>query len=189
VKLAYFTVPGRGETDAFVVEIAKAFEAQGLRIAGTVRERPVETGAHPCDMTLRVLPAGPVFRISQPLGTASRGCRLDGGAIESISAQVEKRLPGADLLVVNKFGKAEAQGRGLCDAIIGAIDFGIPTLIGVNQRNIPDFEVFSAGLAVRLSPDIRAVRAWYETPEVPQGVTRHSKTASPRPARMSARQV
>lgn len=170
MKLAYISIPGRGETDAFIAEVAKALEAQGLRLAGTSRSGEIDAGGHPCDMDLRVLPDGPVFRISQPLGKGARGCRLDGGIIESIAAEVEARLSGADLLVVNKFGKQESQGRGLCPAISMALELGIPTLVGVNEMNIPDFRTFSDGVAELLAPDQHAIRAWYRKAQAPRAL-------------------
>lgn len=83
--------------------------------------------------------------------------------METIAAEVEARLSGADLLMVNKFGKPEAQGRGLCPVILRAMESGIPTLVGVNEMNTPIFQAFSDGMAEALRPDLRSVRDWYET--------------------------
>lgn len=157
MKLAYVTAPGRGMTDDLIAGAVHLLEAHGVRLTGTVRAKPVEPGAHPCDMDLRVLPDGPRFRISQPLGAGSRGCRLDAEVIEAIAAAVEARLPTADLLIVNKFGKQEAHGRGLCPAIAKAIEIGIPVLVGVNQMTLPDFDAFSAGTAVHLPSDLHTL--------------------------------
>lgn len=161
MQLAYITMPGRGAVDEFIAEVVKTFERDGLRMAGTVREKPADLQGHPCDMDLRVLPDGPVFRISQPLGSGARGCRLDTSVIESIAAAVEARLHDAHILIINKFGKQEAQGRGLCPAISRAMELGVPTLIGVNKMNGPDFCAFSDGIAEPLPPEMHAVREWY----------------------------
>lgn len=154
-------------TDTLIAQAVKEFELDGLRLAGTVRARPVDPHAHPCDMELRVLPDGPVTRISQALGSGSKGCRLDGGVIESIAAAVEARLGAADLLIINKFGKQEAQSRGLCPAIGMALEMRIPTLVGVNKMNRTDFMAFSAGMAEPLPPELRAVRAWFDRVRTP----------------------
>lgn len=82
--------------------------------------------------------------------------------METIAAEVEARLSGADLLIVNKFGKQEAQGRGLCPAISRAMEWGIPTLVCVNELNTPIFQTFSDGMAEALLPDLRSVRDWYD---------------------------
>ena len=161
MSFAYVTVPGSGRLDDLVTELVASFEDDGLRLAGTVRARPADPSGHPCDMDLRVLPDGPGFRISQPLGPGARGCRLDQAALEAIASAVEARLHGADLLIVNKFGKLEAQGRGLCPAIALAIERGMPTLVGVNALNLGDFQAFSGGLAEPLAADIRTIRAWW----------------------------
>lgn len=168
MTLACVTMPGRGRTDDVIAQVAQQLAAEGVRLAGVVRDRPVEAGAHPCDMDLRVLVDGPVFRISQRLGPQARGCRLDGGVMETIAALVEARVPGAQLLIVNKFGKQEMLGRGLCPAISLAVEAGIPTLVGVNQVNAPDFMAFAGGLAEPLSPDPQSVCAWFENLPAPR---------------------
>lgn len=163
MKLAYVTVPGRGMIDDLIAEVVGAFEDDGLRLAGTARVKPADPSGHPCDMDLRVLPDGPGFRISQPLGRMAKGCRLDGGVIEAIASAVEEHMHRADLLIVNKFGKLEAQGRGLCSAITMAMEMGIPTLVGVNEMNVPEFNAFSDGAAEVLRPDLRAILDWYKS--------------------------
>ena len=162
MHLAYISVSGRGMTDGLIAEVVEAFKKDGVRLAGAVRARPVDPEGHPCDMDLQVLPDGPDFRISQPLGSGARGCRLDGGVIESIAAAVEARFHSADLLIINKFGQQEAQGRGLCPAILMAMQMRIPTLVGVNQMNTPGFMAFSDGMADPLPPELQAVREWYD---------------------------
>lgn len=167
MKLACVTVPGRGGTDELVAAMVESWARDGLRLAGTVRAGPADPSGHPCDMDLRVLPDGSRFRISQPLGRHARGCRLDGGVIAAIAAEVEARLPGADILVVNKFGKLEAQGRGLCPAIAMALEAGIPALVGVNEMNLPDFFAFAGGSAEVLKPDRASIGRWFRRARPP----------------------
>ena len=159
-RLAFVTVPGRGRIDDCLVAVAGLLQAEGVRLAGTVRAGPVEDAAHRCDMDLRVLPRGQVHRISQDLGRHARGCRLDGGVIEAIAAEVEAGLAGADLLVINKFGKLESQGRALAPAIGRALDLGMPVLVGVNAMNLSGFLLFAEGLAVALSAEPPVVLRW-----------------------------
>src|SRR3546814_12857392 len=77
-----------------------------------------------CDMDLRLLPDGPVVRISVDRGAEARGCRLDAGAVEQSVLWVAGTLESAELLVVNKFGKQEAEGKGLSGTIAEALDHG-----------------------------------------------------------------
>lgn len=160
MKIAYVTLSGRGLIDDCIAEAVAVLEARGLRLAGTVRVLPSDPHSHACDMDIRVLPDGPSRRISQPLGSQSRGCRLDTGVIETLSVAVEARLTGADLLVVNKFGKQEGSGRGLCQAIAMAVEAGIPVLVGVNGLNLPEFLTFASGEASQLEGTPEAIVSW-----------------------------
>ncbi len=158
--IGYVSLAGRGRIDDCLSRTVRLLEGEGWRLAGTVRKAPADIGAHPCDMDLRVLPDGPLLRISQRLGSQARGCRLDGEAIENIAFEVEKRLDGADALIVNKFGKQEGTGRGLCAAIATALETGIPVLVGVNALNLPDFVNFVGEPAQPLEPDPETIRDW-----------------------------
>ena len=160
MDIAFVTTQGRGLIDDCLAEVVAHLQHRGVKLCGTVRALPVDHHAHPCDMDLRVLPDGPLYRISQSLGSGSKGCRLYGGAIETLATEVEARLPRARLLVVNKFGKQESLGRGLRPAIAKALDLGIPVLVGVNALNLPDFIAFTDGLAVQFAAKPAAVLAW-----------------------------
>jgi hypothetical protein len=67
---------------------------------------------------------------------------------------------GADVLIVNKFGKHEAEGRGFRAVIAEALALDIPVIVGVNGLNMPGFEEFAGGLASRMPPDCEALAAW-----------------------------
>ena len=71
-------------------------------------------------------------------------------------------LSGAHLLIVNKFGKHEAEGRGFRNVIAEAVAMDIPVLVGLNTLNRPAFESFTQGLAVQLPSDHAALMAWVE---------------------------
>jgi hypothetical protein len=113
MNLAYTMAPGRGDTDLILFKLAKLLAARGLRCCGLVQINSERADAGPCDMDIQVLPDGAVLRISQDLGRSARGCRLDPTALETAVGLVSASLdPGADVLIVNKFGKHEAEGRG-----------------------------------------------------------------------------
>lgn len=160
MQLAYVSVSGRGATDEVLERAVTLLEAEGVPLAGTVQTNMHRPDRSKCDMDLRVLPDGPVLRISQDLGEAARGCRLDGGVLEEAVAEVMRRMDGAAVLVVNKFGKQEALGRGMVVAIAEALDRGLPVVVGVNGLNLPAFLEFAGGLAEKLPPDSRTIARW-----------------------------
>jgi hypothetical protein len=163
MKLAYTMAPGRGDTDLVLERLAAALAARGLRCCGTVQINSARADAGPCDMDVRVLPDVAILRISQDLGPQARGCRLDPAALETAVGLVAAGLSsGADLLIVNKFGKHEAEGRGFRDVIAEAVAMDIPVLVGLNVLNRPAFEAFAEGTAIKLPPEPAALMAWVE---------------------------
>lgn len=160
MKLAYVTLQGRGRTDALIAQVAALLEAEGVRLAGTVQSNYEREGRRKCDMDLRVLPDGPVVRISEDRGDLARGCTLDSGALEQTVHAVQQRLDGAEVLIVNKFGKREAEGRGLVPVIAEALDRGLPVLIGVNGLNLAAFLAFAGAEVSPLPADAEIVAAW-----------------------------
>lgn len=161
MKLGYITAAGRGEADCTLAGLAERLEGRGIRLAGTVQTNIQPAYGGRCDMDVRVLGGGPVIRISQSLGAEARGCRLDPAALEQAVGEVASRLhANIDLVIINKFGKHEAEGRGFRPLIADALERGIPILIAVNGLNMASFLDFTGGLAEELSPDLAAIEDW-----------------------------
>jgi nucleoside-triphosphatase THEP1 len=160
MKLAYVTLQGRGRTDALIAEVAFLLETEGVRLAGTVQSNHEREGRRKCDMDLRVLPDGPVVRISEDRGDLARGCTLDSGALEQTVLAVQQRLDGAEVLIVNKFGKREAEGKGLVPVIAEALERGLPVLIGVNGLNLAAFLAFADEEVTALPTEALSVVGW-----------------------------
>ena len=162
MKIAYTMASGRGDTDLLLYRLSEELSAKGVRCCGTVQIN-TNRAEGPCDMDVNVLPYGPTLRISQNLGTASRGCRLDPSALEEAVGLVAAELSrGADLLIINKFGKHEAGGRGFRNRIAEAISQDIPVLVGLNALNLPAFDGFTGGGALQIEAAIPEILDWYE---------------------------
>lgn len=157
MNIRYVSLKGRGQTDACVTAAVRVMQERGLRLAGTFA---LETEDPSCDMLLQVLPDGPVIRINQNLGRQAKGCRLNGGALEQAVMEVSVRANGAQVLVVNKFGKLEAAGRGYVPLIADALERGLPVLIGVSALNLADLLAFAGDLACELPEDPVAIADW-----------------------------
>lgn len=161
MKIAFVKAPGRGDVDLLLSAVADRLAAEGMRLVGTVQTNLDRPGGGPCDMDVRVLPDGPVLRISQYRGAAARGCRLDPEALEQAVALSTAALDrGAEALLVNKFGKHEAEGRGFRGLIAEALSRGLPVLCGLNDLNAAAFAEFAGGLAQELPNDAAALAAW-----------------------------
>ncbi len=160
MTLACVSLAGKGRTDACLMQAVALMSHYRLRLAGTVQSNPSRPDRPKCDMDMHVLPDGPVLRISEDRGAQARGCRLDAGALEAAVAATLERLDGADLLVVNKFGKHEAEGRGFVPVIAAALELDLPVLVGVNPLNYAAFHEFTGGMARDLPADPAAIVDW-----------------------------
>lgn len=160
MKLGYVTLPGRGETDQLLAELAARILQTGTRLAGTIQTNRERNCTHHCDMDLHVIPDGPVLRINQDLGAEATGCRLDAGALEAAVNAVAQRLGGAEALIVNKFGKHEAEGRGFRHLMGDALARGLPVIVGVNSQNMPAFLEYADGMAQPLPSEPDQIMIW-----------------------------
>ena len=160
MDLGYVSLPGRGANDAFLARIADLLRDRGMRLTGTVQINTGREGRRKCDMDLHILPHGPVIRITEDRGAAARGCILDAGALEQAVVEVSRHLPQAEVLLINKFGKQEAEGRGLAPVSAEALALGGPVLVGVNGLNLEAFDAFAGGLAQHLPAEEAGVLDW-----------------------------
>ena len=153
--------PSRGGTDLLLAAVATELAASGFSVCGTVQINSDRDDCTGCNMDVRVLPHGPTIRISQSLGKESKGCRLDPSALELAVGHTKENLAtGADVLIINKFGKHEAQGRGFREVIAEALSQDIPVIVGLNQLNEQAFKDFTSEVAVSLPPNIESAMSW-----------------------------
>ncbi|WP_417721823.1 DUF2478 domain-containing protein [Salipiger sp.] len=159
--LGYVVARRRGEVDGLIRAVAERLQAEGMPLAGAIQTN-VETGPlSKCHMDLQVLSGDAVVRISQNLGTLSRGCRLDADGLERAVGLVGAGLErGAALLIVNKFGKQEADGRGFRPVIAEALAAGVPVLTAVNAANLDAFLTYAEDLAEELPDEVGAMTEW-----------------------------
>ena len=161
MRLAYTMTTGRGTLDPLLHDVAREAMARGLRLAGIVQVNGDRPGCARCDMDAIVLPDGPVIRISQSLGPGARGCRLDAAGLETAVAAAEARLAqGADLLIVNKFGKQEAAGRGFRPLIATALEAGADVLLGVSALNLAALLAFTGDAAAAVPAERASLLRW-----------------------------
>jgi nucleoside-triphosphatase THEP1 len=150
--LGYITGGERGQADLVLASVAERLRQEGVTLAGVVQVNEEFDPARPCHMDLHVLTGAQVVRISQNLGALSKGCRLDPAGLEQAVGLVAQALErGADLLIVNKFGKQEADGRGFRPLIGQALAAGIPVLTALSTGNQTAFNQFADGLGVALT--------------------------------------
>ncbi|MHC8492189.1 DUF2478 domain-containing protein [Thalassospira sp. SM2505] len=144
--------------DDVLGEIAASIDAN--RIAGYVQKRRKDRDCGTL-VYVRNLRSGAEMPITKNRGAMAKGCKLDGDALSSLSEQLERDVETrCDLLIVARFGRSEADGRGLRDVISRALDLDIPVLVGVRDEYAPAWEEFHGGIADDLPLDATTIRNW-----------------------------
>lgn len=159
--LGYIPAQGRGGTNRLLGELVARLEESRWPLAGAIQINTARAQDQSCDMMLRVMGHDGQVRISQDLGQHASGCRLDTHGLETAVGLVAASLAtGPALLVVNKFGKAEAEGHGFRAVIGNALALGIPVLLSVHQPCMTSFLTYADGLAEELTPDLDSLQDW-----------------------------
>jgi hypothetical protein len=148
------------DPDRMLREFASDLMASGHRAVGLV-----QTGHHCTDapkLSATLVHTGEELQLFQDLGTCSTGCRLDVGQLLDAGAQVATAIDqGADLLIVNRFGRQEREGKGLSYLVERALSADIPVLIAVPSHRFADWIRFADGMSVKLRCNREALDAWW----------------------------
>ena len=159
--LGFVVAEGRGEADACLRELAGLLREAGLKVAGAVQSNVETDPAYTCKMDLHILTGSEVIRISQDLGTLSKGCRLDPDGLERAVGLVGASLEqNPEVLILNKFGKQELDGRGFRPVVAQALMAGIPVLTAVNAGNVAQFRDFAGDMCEQLPAETSVLKDW-----------------------------
>lgn len=157
--------------DAALREIALRLMERGARLAGLVQHNRPRPGRSRCDMILEDLTSGDLVGIAQDRGPHARGCALDLGQLATAIQTVRAGLAlGPDLVILNKFGKTEAEGGGLRPVIAEAVEAGVPLVIAVPWRNIEGWRAFVGDLAREVDLDRSGPEAVLASLEGPRAI-------------------
>lgn len=149
--------------DIRIETLAHHWRQQGLRLAGVVQHDIARPDRSRCDMQLELLETGERIALSEDRGAAARGCRMDHANLTHAALRVLRAVEGGeiDLLVINKFGKAESEGGGMREAIAVALEREIPVVIGVPMRNLDAWHAFADGFYLRVEGDVAVLDRWF----------------------------
>jgi len=134
--------------DRIISDLGYKIRDAGIAVAGIVQHNKFIRDRTRCDMEVEELASGIVLQISEDRGKEARGCRMDRGALLEAAGLLSASLESEpDILIINKFGKLEAEGRGLRETLSDAVQLGVPIVVGVPYRNIEQWRAFAGGLA------------------------------------------
>jgi nucleoside-triphosphatase THEP1 len=146
------------DPDAVLLDFATSLNTRGYHAIGMVQ------AGHCADSSLSavLLHSGEKLLLARDFDPAASGCRLDVDRLQSAGARIANALEaGADLLIVNRFGKRERDGKGLGYLIDRALKADTPVVIAVSNHRFADWISFAGGMTVKLACNRQALDAWW----------------------------
>jgi len=131
-------VYGAGEDpDSLIAGFANDLYRTGHRPVGVVQRGRTCQSENP-QFGVVMLPDGEVVGLASDDAARAVGCRLDPDRLADLAVRLAAAIEdGADLVIINRFGRSEADGKGLIDLVPLALDADIPVLIAVATMRAP----------------------------------------------------
>lgn len=158
----------RDVIQSLLVEAARRLRASGAHVIGVVEDMLPGVAHH--EVMLLDLVSGATNRLHQDLGPGSAGCSLDPEGLAAACAGVEAAIaaraaaggPAGDTVVIlSKFGRQEAEGRGLTTAFYAAVAAEFSVLTSVSPSVSAEWALFAGDMARVVPAELGAVDAWW----------------------------
>jgi hypothetical protein len=152
------------DPDRLFVDFTNDLYGSGVRPVGVIQSGRSCRTEEP-KLRVVMLPSGEtVGLVADAENCDAGGCRLDDQRLGELADQLTAAIDdGPDLVVINRFGRAEAEGRGLVKPIAQALKADILVLIAVPERRFFDWIRFSDGMNVRLPCRREALDRWWRS--------------------------
>jgi Protein of unknown function (DUF2478) len=148
------------DPDAVLRDFASDLNKRGFRAVGLV-----QIGHHEADapqLSAVLIHTGEQLRLFQDLGAGAKGCKLDVGQLLDAGTQVASAIDaGADIVIINRFGRQEREGKGLSYLIERALSADIPVVIAVPSNRFAEWIAFADGMSVKLNCDRGSLESWW----------------------------
>ncbi len=156
--LAALVYDAQQDPDAVLRGFADELNARGFRAVGMVQAGQCADSS----LSAVLVHSGEKLLLAQDFDPSAQGCRLDMHRLEDAGARIAGAVEaGADLMIINRFGKRERDGKGLAYLIDRALDADIPMVIAVSSERFADWIRFAGGMSVKLACDRHALDAWW----------------------------
>lgn len=159
------------DPDAVLRDFASALNARGLRAVGMVQAGQCADSS----LSAVLLHSGEILLLADDSDPAA-SCRLDVARLQKAGDRVAAALDaGADLLIINRFGKRERNGHGLIYLIARALEAGTPVVIAVAGDHLAKWTKFAGDMTVKLACDKDALDIWWRNLSVrtPRAIDQH----------------
>jgi molybdate transport system ATP-binding protein len=150
------------DIDTLLADFVGDLVRVGERIGGIVQRNGKDKAGRLISMKVIDVMTGEEISICQSLGRGASACKLDPAGLAEASSAVARAVESdVALIVVNKFSKQEAAGRGLRSELADAIVAGIPVLTAVPDQCIDAWMEFTGNRGTTLLCARYVVEGWW----------------------------
>ncbi|WP_417674444.1 DUF2478 domain-containing protein [Roseibium sp.] len=161
LPLAGIVFKSKEPVNSLLEDVSRTLAVRGLNLAGVLQQAVIPEGRAEKNVCLSSLRGSWQMPVLQDRGQHAQGCRLDPHAITDVAGRLSADLEaGADILIVNRFGRAESEGYGLRQVLEQAVCAEIPVLLAVREDYVSAWEDFHGGMGELLPLDRDTVLSW-----------------------------
>jgi molybdate transport system ATP-binding protein len=162
-KVAAVVYQPENDVDRLLADFAGDLLRTGERVGGIVQQNLKDEGGRRVGMQMIDLSTGRRISICQSLGRGASACKLDPAGLAEASLVITRAIEDrAALIVVNKFSKQEAAGRGLRSELADAVIAGLPVLTAVPVNCVDAWTAFTGDRGTTLLCARRVIDAWWQ---------------------------
>jgi len=149
------------DIDAVLSAAVDLLRSNGVRVAGLLQRFGETLPGGKRAMYVEDLSNGERIRLDIPRGREASGCTLDPDGLNRAACALKTAIAQRpDVLMVNRFGKQEAEGHGMRAELAEAVSSGVPTVVAVSQALIADWEKFVGEPGHLLKPEPDDIVNW-----------------------------
>ncbi len=153
---------GSLDVDAVLFASVDLLRSNGVRVAGLLQRfgEPLPGGKR--SMYVEDLSSGERIRLDLPRGPEASGCTLDPDGLNRAACALRSAITQRpDVLMVNRFGKQEAEGHGMRAELAETVSSGLPTVVAIHQSLVVEWEKFLGEPGHLLQPEPTDIVNWF----------------------------
>jgi hypothetical protein len=151
------------EIETIMTAAVERLRVQGFTVGGLLQRfgEPLPNGKY--RMWVEDITTGETVRLDTPRGAGASACIVDPDALAQAACMLHRTTEARPhLIIVNRFGHAEADGGGMRPEIADAICSGAAVILAARSIYLDALEEFLGGPATLLSPLATAIADWAE---------------------------
>lgn len=150
--------PGSGVIDC-LEGFTRILQGQGYLVRGLIQRHIPQN--RPCDCTTILVDLD--TRAEYQVSHTAECCQIDTSGFVGASHALRRAMADdTDLIVINTFGKLEAQGEGLAADMLAIISQGIPLITTVESPSLDLWRDFTGGRGGEIPANCGGLMRWWD---------------------------